>query len=304
MSGPAATAVVVAFHRPESLDRLLGGLADPALERLVVDVEDDPDVAAVCAAHGVARVPVTDNVGYAAAVNLGAARAGAPVVVFGNDDLEADAATVLRLARVVAGGEADVAVPLVEDAGGAVQRTVAALPTPGALALEWLLLPDAPVPLLRAVLTVEKWRLPDRPERVDAASALVVAVHRDLLASEPLPEAYFLYWEESEWFWRLRRAGRIVQYRPECRVRHLGGRGDVRPEKSRLLAANAVRCVRRTQGAGAAALAAPIVVAWNLRLLTMALLRLALHPGARARALTRARAAGLHAALAAALGRP
>ncbi len=245
--GPAATVVVVAFHRPAPLDRLLAGLADPALERVVVDVEDDPAVAAVCAARGVTRVAVAANVGYAAAVNRGAARAAAPVVVFANDDLEADAATVLRLAGAVAAGEADVAVPRVRDAAGAVERTVAALPTPGRWPASGCC-SRPPRAAAARVLRVHKWRLPDRPERIDAASALLVAVRRDLLAATPLPEDYFLYWEESEWFWHLRRAGAVVQYRPDCTVRHLGGRGDVRPEKSRLLAANALRCVRRTQG--------------------------------------------------------
>ena len=30
-----------------------------------------------------------------------------------------------------------------------------------------------------------------------------------------LEEEYFLYWEESEWFWRLRERGAVVEYRPE-----------------------------------------------------------------------------------------
>jgi len=94
----------------------------------------------------------------------------------------------------------------------------------------------------------------------------------------PVPEDYFLYWEESDWFWRLHRAGARVQYRPDVEVVHCGGRSEVRPDKSRLLSRNAVRCVLLTQGRLAAAAALVVVVAWNLRLAATALAR-SLRPG-------------------------
>ena len=45
-------------------------------------------------------------------------------------------------------------------------------------------------------------------------------------------------------------------------------------DKQRLLARNAVRCVRRTQGRFAAARAWPVVVLWQLRLLVVDTLRM------------------------------
>jgi hypothetical protein len=88
----------------------------------------------------------------------------------------------------------------------------------------------------------------------------------------------------------------VVQYRPESTCVHVGGRDDVREEKSRLLARNAVRCVRVTQGRGAAALAWLVVIGWNLRLVVMDALRAVRRPGPGARARLRARTAGLAAA--------
>jgi len=294
-------AVVVAFHRPGSLAPLLAALTDPRLTVLVVNVECDDAVAAVAREHGATVVDLTANPGYAAAVNAGVAAThgdAGGVVVFLNDDCRISAGDLLALAAPVARGEVDVAVPRVVDGQGVPERTIAAVPTPGSLAREWMLLPDTPVRALQGSIRVEKWRAPTGPERIEAAAAVVVATRRGLLRDVPLPERYFLYWEESEWFWRLRERGAVVQYRPDTTCVHVGGRDDVRPEKSRLLARNAVRCVRVTQGRGAGLLAWPVVVGWNLRLVTIDALRLAVRPGEGRRARLDARLAGLAAACA------
>jgi GT2 family glycosyltransferase len=222
------------------------------------------------------------------------AQAQAPIVVFANDDVSADASTVLRLADAVESGVADVAVPRVFTPDGSVEPTIAPLPTPFRIALEWLLLPDKAPRKARAPRDlVQKWRRPFAVEGIDAAAAIMVAAKRTLLQREPLPDAYFLYWEESEWFWRLHSAGVRVAYLPDVHVTHAAGRADVRTDKSRLLARNAVRCVRRTQGRGAAARAWPIVVLWQTRLVLTSILR----PGRHA--MLPARRAGLRAALSA-----
>jgi len=293
------TAVVVAFHRPGSLAALLAALQDPDLAVIVVNVECDESVAAVAREHGAVLVDLAGNPGYAAAVNLGVERAVDGVVVFLNDDCRIEGRDVARLAAVVAtdgSSHVDVAVPRVVDAEGGLERTIAAVPTPSSLAREWMLLPDAPVRGLAGNVRVEKWRAPTAPERIEAAAAVVVAARRSLLRELPLPERYFLYWEESEWFWRLRERGAVVEYRPEIACVHVGGRDDVRPEKSRLLARNAVRCVRVTQGRGRGAIAWVVVLGWNLRLVATDALRALLRPGPRSRARLDARLAGLVAA--------
>ena len=57
-----------------------------------------------------------------------------------------------------------------------------------------------------------------------------------------------------------------------------GGRPDVRADKSRLLARNAVRCIRATQGRRAAFLAWLVVMLWSSRLLVAASLRAVVRP--------------------------
>jgi GT2 family glycosyltransferase len=288
------TCVVVSYHRGDSVRRALVRLSHPQVAVIVVNVEDDPEIAALPGDHRVVGLP--GNPGYAAAVNAGVAVASTEYVVFMNDDAEIGAESLLALVAPIAAGDADVTVPQVVDTHGEVERTIAAIPTPTALAREWMLLPDRPIPALDGRAVVEKWRLPTEPERVDAAAAVAVAVRRSTVVRTPLPEDYFLYWEESEWFWRLRELDLVVQYRPEIQCRHDGGRDDVRPEKSSLLARNAVRCVRRTQGRGAAIGALLVVIAWNLRLVVVDAGRQLAHRS-NARGRLEARLAGLRSAV-------
>ena len=293
-SVPAVSCVIVAFHRPDALARLLRMLRHPDVELVVVNAEEDPEIAAVAGADA---VPMAGNPGFATAVNAGARAATAPLVVFMNDDLQMSASDVLRLVEPVARGDADVALPCILDHRGHREPTIAGLLTPATLVKEWLLLPVHPTALTGWMGRVEKWRAPERPERIDAGSATVVATTADLLRAVPLPEHYFLYCEESEWFWHLRRRGCRVLYDPRAQAQHKGGRDDVRPAKSRLLARNAVRCVRQTQGRGKAALAWPVVVTWSVRLVVVDLVRSRLRGSAAATARLPARVEGLRAAV-------
>jgi GT2 family glycosyltransferase len=283
--------VIVAYHRPEPLARLLDALRDPALELVVVNVDADPAIAQIAAGATVVDLP--GNPGFAAGINAGARVASARVVVFMNDDLDAAAATILALADVVDAG-ADVAIPATVDRDGNIERTILPLPSVGALARDWLLLPDAPVPVLRR-LHVPKWRVPDDLERIPAATAAMAAVRAELLRAVPVPEDYFLYWEEAAWFYELARRHKRVVFVRHAPIGHAGWRDDVRPRKSALIARNAVRCIRRTQGRWRAALAYPIVVLWQVRLVLVDGLRTVV--GRRDRAVLHARLAGVRAAL-------
>lgn len=286
----STTAAVIAYRRPRALARLLDALDGTSAEVLVVNVGDDRDVEAVARA---ARMPVrvlpVGNRGFGAAVNAAATAARGEILVFTNDDAVVSDEVVSALADAVLCDRADVALPGVVDRNGRRQGVVQALPTPGRLLVEWALLPDRPVPGLARALAVEKWRCPEGPEPVTAGSAVTVAVRTEVLRTTPMPEHYFLYWEELEWFWWLRERGCRVALFPDVTVVHDGGRSDVRPEKSRLLARNAVRCVRRTQGRRAALLAYGAVILWNARLVAGDALR--------CRRTLRARLAGLRAAV-------
>lgn len=286
-----ATLVLIAFHRPQQLRAIREMLIEADLEVIVVNVESDPEISALVGDWTEVQIP--GNPGYGAAVNEGVASATNEIVVFSNDDVELSANVILELVEVIEGGGVDVVVPAIRDTNGNVQRTVHALPTLGSLTREWALLPDAPIPVVERFLKVEKWRTPSEAEPVEAASAVTVATTRALLHEVPLSDDYFMYWEEIDWFWRLRERHRRVLYWPSASVVHAGGREDLREQKARLMARNAVRCVRSTQSRVAAVAAWIIVILWNGRLVVQDALML------RSRDRLRIRMAGLGAALAA-----
>ena len=265
----ALTCVVVSFHRPLEVERLVRSLTDPRIWTVVVNVENDPRVSRVPCDQ---MVPAGSNIGYAAAVNRGVAASWSDVVVFMNDDVVTSADDVWCLTERVRSGKVDVAVPLVAGDDGRLE-----------------LGNRAPLGLAKRML-LKGMPVPTQPVAIDAAWAPLVAVRADLLRRIPMPEDYFLYWEEFDWFYRLRESGARIELNPLVRIRHSGGPELVRPEKSRLLARNAIRCVSRTRGRGAAVRAWPLVVCWQLQLLAVSLIA---HRGST----MRAHAAGVSAAV-------
>jgi len=298
-NSPELSFVVVAFHRPNSLQAMLRQISDPRIEVVVVNIEADPAVEAVARAAGVSVVKIDGNPGYAAGVNAGVTHTTTATVVFANDDVSCRPETLLALGKQIRDGDADVAVPRVLGVNGETVPTIQRLPSLGGFVLEWMLLPDRPVRLLQRVMRIEKWRHPVSAERVGAASAVVVGATRSLLDAVPLPEVYFLYWEESEWFTILARRGARVLYFPDLTVEHRGGSALIDAGKSVLLARNAIRCIRRVRGPTAARAAYLVGIGWNLRLLILAAIRMVSSRGApgRSRLVFRARYAGLGAAL-------
>ena len=281
----SATALVVAYHKASALDRLLASLTAPVC---VVNVEADPSVARTARDRGAVVVDLDGNPGFAAAVNVGVRHVDADVVVVMNDDVVVNQVAFDTLVAAVVDGT-DVAGPAHRDAHGAAESTVIGLPNPGQVALTTLL-PDHPLPGLWW-LPVAKWSRPKAPTVVSALTGAVLAVRTALLREFPMPESYFMYWEEVEWFWDLHRAGATVEIRPDVEIVHDGGRLSISRVKSALLARNAVRCVRLTHGRLAALSVWPAIVLGNLRLVLFDALRLT------GRERVGARWAGLTAAL-------
>lgn len=287
------TLIVVAYHRPERLAGLLASAQGQCDRAVVVNVEDDPAVASAALAQGATVVPLPGNPGYAAAVNVGVAEASTPLVAFANDDLDLHPGCLALLASAL--GAADVAVPRLLRPDGSLEPSIARLVSPAALMGEWMALPDRRPRLLPRRLPVQKWRRPERVETIEAAEAALVVTRRRLLTAEPLPEAYFLYWEEHEWFHRLRSSGQRTVYVPDAVATHSGW-GELDAAKSRLLARNAVRCLARTGGRRSALVGWPIVIAWWARLLAVDSIRVLARPSHDSRARWQSRWAGLAAA--------
>jgi GT2 family glycosyltransferase len=290
-SKPALSVIIPCYRRPEMLRKAVAALDDPRLEILVINRDDDPEVAEVAAPY--VHLPFTGPPGPASAINYGALHASADYVVFMNDDVVVSAEGVLTLKEILESGEADVAIPEVVGPAGSLETTIVALPTPRALLREWLLLPDRPIPWLRRLLRVEKWRRPVTVETIEAAGTPLQATHTQLLRENPHREDFFFYFDEIEWLWRLHKLGKRVVYVPHVKAVHLGGAFEFpSPLKERLFVRNAARCLRQMDGRAAAAQGLVIVSLYYVRLITMAALRRAVGR-ARSQGELRARLAGL-----------
>ena len=240
-------AVVVAFRDPDSVVRSLESLC--AVEDVVVvNVCADPDVTAAVAALGRVEIQTFENVGYGAAVNIGVASLAPAVdeVMFLNADVQ-----VQQIPSN--GAESAVRIPLQSFGGSRPEADLHSLPTPGAFCREWIL------------------GRPHRHSRREmgrdaAANGAAIVAPRDVLRSHPLPTEYFLYWEETAWFWRLRDHQIMKQVEDDFVVARRPGAGEFPLLKARLLGRNLVRLACERYGRRAVVLYVPMGTAWVMRL--------------------------------------
>lgn len=142
---------------------------------------------------------------------------------------------------------AAIAAPQLYDPDGTMQPNVRRFPTPTALALRALRI-DA----LWKSRAVRRYLMDgERPvsTEVDWVTGAVLMARRTAIeAVGSLDESYFLYWEDLDWCYRMRRAGWSVHRVPEARAIHIQAREGVRRPFSRAgrsQLAGAVRFFRR-----------------------------------------------------------
>lgn len=239
-------AVVVAHHRPRSLDRCLASLAEVS-EVVVANVTADPEVRCVVHDHERTELPISSNVGYAAAVNMAVGRLPLSVdeVLFLNDD-------VCLGDPPAAIGQADVRVLRQRTPEGRELPVLHRLPTPLGFFIGW-------------ILGRQPRATPGRLPRGVAGNGAAVVAKRVILERHPLPEQYFLYWEETAWFWMLTEAGVSVALDAAYAERP-DGREEHSPLKDRLLGENLVRLAGERYGPAGTWLYRALGVIWLFRL--------------------------------------
>ncbi|MEP6813077.1 MAG: glycosyltransferase family 2 protein [Actinomycetota bacterium] len=200
----SSTVIVVAYQSGEALTRCLDSL--DGVDAIVVNNGDrGPEIEAAAAR---ARVIDSDNRGFGAGCNRGAAAAGGDVLVFLNPDTVAQPGVVEALARRL------------EDASiGIVQARLALLAAPDTLnssgnivhvsGLAWPGGYGDPIETVSAVH--------DIPYASGAALAIRADLFRELGG---FTEELFLYQEDLELCWRARLAGRRIVVDPAATVLH------------------------------------------------------------------------------------
>lgn len=236
---PRWSAVVVNYEAGELLTvcvrSLLADTSAGAPEVVVVDNgSTDGSVAALLVAlpGPESRVRVLTpgrNLGYAAAANVGIAATTAPVVAVCNPDLDVVPGTAAAMVRRL-DSERDLGAlgPRIENPDGSLYPS--ARRDPGVIvavghALFGLFAPRNRFTRRYRQLDVD----PERARDVDWVSGAMVFLRRSALTSVGgWDERYFMYMEDVDLCWRLRRLGWRVAYEPAGRAVHVQGASTAR----------------------------------------------------------------------------
>lgn len=221
-AGDLLARAVASLLRCTRVDRVVvvdNASADDSLARLDRDCADG------------ARVLVlrnADNLGFARACNLGAARTDAPYLLFLNPDcMVAEGGVEALLDALASRRDAGMAGPLILNPNGSEQAGARrAVPTPwrSFVRVSGLSRLSARYPRLFSDFLLHTQPIPDRPVRVEAISGACMLVRRDSLAAVGLlDEGYFMHCEDLDWCMRFRLAGWQVLFVPQARVVHEKG---------------------------------------------------------------------------------
>ena len=226
MTGWAA--VVINYEAGSALARcvrsLLADTSTGTAPQVVVVDNGSSDGSAAAVEQEVRVLDPGANLGYARAANLGIAATDAPVVAVCNADLEVDRGTASAiLARLDAEPDLAAAGPMMRNPDGTIYPSARCVPRlrdavgHGILGLVW---PTNPFTRRYRQLDAD----PHRPRDVDWVSGAAIWLRRDAIAAVGgWDERYFMYAEDIDLCWQLRRAGWRIAYEPGGRVTHVQG---------------------------------------------------------------------------------
>jgi GT2 family glycosyltransferase len=226
----AVAVLLVNYRAYDDLDRALASLQPhlrPQDEVVVVDYESEPPRRNELAARypSVTFLPRSDNLGFAAGVNLAASATHAPFLLLLNPDtvIEGPVPELLE-SWLVENQRVGVVGPRVLNADRSVQPSARRFP--------------GVTTLLGGRSTWLTRRLPNNwfsrrnligrqapgPMQVDWVAGACLLTRRDLFESlRGLDEAFFMYWEDADYCRRVADAGFVCSYLPSATVLHVGG---------------------------------------------------------------------------------
>ena len=220
-------AVIVNYNVRDHLLACVRSLRDEGVREIVVVDNDSRDGSgpALAAADPDARfVPAGANLGFGRAANRGVAATAASRVLILNPDAVVEPGCVKTLVAALDGDDALAVVgPRVDNPDGSRYPSARRFPDMGVAvghAFLGLVRPDNRFTRRYRMLD----RDPDEPGDVDWVSGTCMLVRRSAFdAVGGFDEAYFMYVEDVDLCWRLRRAGWRVGYEPAAGVVHTVG---------------------------------------------------------------------------------
>ena len=209
------------------LDSIVGIGGGIRAEISVVDnASNDRTVDMIRNGYPHVRVTVNgQNVGFAAANNQAIRTTDGKYVMLLNPDTSVDEGTVESLARYLdTFPNAWVAGPMILNPDRSLQTSGVRFPTRWNILVESLFL-DRLLPNTRLFGShKEMYEDPSRPRAVDYLQGSALMVRREAIEKiGGLDEGYFMYFEEADWCFRIKKAGGEVHYAPVGKVVHYGG---------------------------------------------------------------------------------
>jgi GT2 family glycosyltransferase len=249
--------VVVSYRSRSELRACVEGLAGRDGFRVVVvdNASDDGSLEAV-ADLPVTSIPMPENLGFAAACNVGWRAGAGRYVLFLNPDARIDEDEIAALANVLeADPRAAIVVPKLLDSDGSLDLSQRRFPTLRSTYSHAL--------FLHRVFSRARWAselvrdpaayaVPGSPEWASGACLLV---RRSVL--EELggwDDGFFMYCEDKDLCRRARDAGYEVRFEPRAVAHHVGGASAPRPSLAHVLASSRVRYARKHRGRAVAEL--------------------------------------------------
>jgi N-acetylglucosaminyl-diphospho-decaprenol L-rhamnosyltransferase len=223
----AVAGVIVNFNAKPHLLRCVASLLEERVEPVVVVDNGSTDGSEAALAQdfpGVKWIPMGANIGYGAAVNQGAAVTGAKYLLVSNPDVVVDPGAVQALVALLE-RRADVAAvgPLIVDATGRLYPSARRFPNLAEAVGHAIVGQFWPGNPFSRRYTMAEWDH-GRAREVDWVSGSCFLARRDAWeAVGGFDSSYFMYMEDVDLCWRLRKAGWEVAYEPLARVTHVQG---------------------------------------------------------------------------------
>jgi len=246
------------------LESLEGSTSGLCVETIVVDNGSTDGTAHLLRSHfpSVRVASNTENLGFGRAANQGAALSTGSYLLFLNTDAELMPDAVYTLVRFVeAQPRAGIVGTQLRNADGTFQGSYAPFPT---LSREFLILSGLGRLLWGAQYPSRGPEDEQGPQEVDwVGGACLLARKIAFDAVGGFDDSFFMYGEEVDLCYRMRRAGWQVWYQPAARVIHFGGSSSAgQPtEREAQLYRGRVQFFRRHHGPASAALLASMIIA-------------------------------------------
>jgi GT2 family glycosyltransferase len=222
-------AVIVNFNAGEFLKEAVKSVlrsASLAHVYVVDNASTDSSLDFLPQDHRLTIIPNAANLGFAAAANIGLARATSDAVLLLNPDADMTEGTIEHLITALwSADNVGMVGPLLlnpdgtEQAGGRRKFPMPPTALEHALAITW-------VGRYFAALSLPPhlYPLPQKPIEIDAISGACMMVRRAAMAAVGLlDERYFLHCEDLDWCLRFRQHGWTILFVPEARVIHHKG---------------------------------------------------------------------------------